>query len=156
MKNTNYVLALVMSIVTVTLTLGQGNPTLNVIDLLNGEIQGNGLPKSWMTAADNSDCTIKFVNGAIHFERMSPNQKCSFAFRQNLDNGDYFLKTKFETDGNEPEISLDRKPLKEQNEIKVTDGVLNVGIQTSGAGKVWGSVSRMTLSRVSKSVRGRS
>lgn len=121
------------------------------INLLEGVAQENGLPEGWMPSVDNDECMIKFQNGGIYFERSIPGEKCSFSFRKNLDNGDYSLKTTFEIDGNEPGIFLDGNPLEKQNEVKVTDGVLHVGIQTKGSGKVWGNISGMALSKASRS-----
>jgi len=152
MKNLVRILPLVILFLMTNFSFGQQpTPPSNTINLLEGSLQENGLPNGWTTSVDNFDCTIKFQNGAIYFERLSPDEKCSFAFSRNMDNGDYLLKTLFEIDGNEPKILLDGKTLEKQNEIKVTDGVLRVGIQTRGAGKVWGNIFSMTLSKVSKS-----
>lgn len=123
----------------------------NTINLLEGSLQENGLPDGWTTAADNFECTVKFQDGAIYFERLLRDEKCSFFFYKNLSNGDYLLKTKFKIDGNEPQIFLDGKPLNQKNKIKVIDGKLRVGIQTRGAGKVWGTISSMILSPNRKS-----
>lgn len=151
MKNLIRILSFVVLCLMTNFSFGQQPVSLsNTINLLEGSVQSNGLPNGWMTAVDNLDCTIKFQNGAIYFERLSPNEKCSFAFSKNLDNGYYLLKTVFEIDGNDPGIFLDGKSLQKENEIKVTDGVLYIGIQTKGAGKVWGNIFSMTLSKISK------
>lgn len=103
---------------------------------------------------------LPHLKGIYAFQKLiSPNlhrppsrcKKSRAGAGQKLDNGYYLLRTKFEIDGNEPEIILDGKPLEERNEIKVTNGVLNVRIQTSGAGKVWGSISSMTLLKAQSS-----
>jgi hypothetical protein len=127
----------------------------NTINLLESSLQENGLPDGWMTAADNFNCTVKFQDGAIYFERLSRDEKCSFAFHRNLSNGDYLLKTQFKIDGNEPQIFLDGKPLNQETEIKVINGTLSVGIQTRGAGKVWGNISSMILSPNKRGNRGK-
>jgi hypothetical protein len=57
-------------------------------DLLSGVIQENGLPVGWIRAVDNFECTVKFQNGSIYFERLMPDEKCSFAFSQNAENGE--------------------------------------------------------------------
>jgi hypothetical protein len=129
----------------------QSTPLSNTINLLEGSIQANGLPDGWMTSVDNFNCTVKFQNGALNFERLSPDEKCSFAFNKTLSNGDYLLKTTFKIDGNNPQIFLDGKPLEQQNEIKVIDGILRVGIQTRGSGKIWGNIFSMTLTKIPKS-----
>ena len=124
------------------------------VNLLGGAIQEsespfeNGLPKGWMRAVDNYECTVKFESGSIYFERLLPDEKCSFAFSQDAENGDYLVKTNFRIDGNEPKILLDGVPLEKENFIKVTDGKMYVGIRTRGAGKVWGNIYKMTVTKV--------
>jgi hypothetical protein len=121
-------------------------------DLLAGVIQESGLPAGWMRAADNFECTVKFQNGSIYFERLEPEEKCSFAFSQNAENGEYLIKTAFTIDGNAPKIFLDGNSLEAENIVKVTNGRLHIGIQTKGDGKVWGTISRMTSTKIAPSV----
>ena len=92
------------------------------INVLEGRIQETGLPNGWDTAVDNFNCTVSFQNGSIFFERMSPNEKCSFFFsRQGVPNGEYRLITNFVIDGNNPGMILNGRDLRFESAKAVKD-----------------------------------
>ncbi|MFV0387458.1 MAG: hypothetical protein ACK5NT_01790, partial [Pyrinomonadaceae bacterium] len=117
------------------------------IDLLAGKIQSNGMPEGWVKSVDNN-CTVKFQNRAIYFERQSPDEKCSFVYTGKTTNNKLLLSSQYDIDGNGYGILFNGMMPQTDFPIEAANGNIQLTVAITGEGKVWGWIRKLELTQV--------
>lgn len=118
------------------------------INLFAGTVKGENLPKGW----SSSGCLkAAFKSGSIYFELNSPEDVCRLFFTAEMPDGKYTLKAAYSIDGNSPEITINNESFGKTNVVESVGGKLTFVINITGQGKVWGNLTKMTVTKISSS-----